>query len=101
MLKTAVIVEDHSGADEVGLNNTVQVYCEDDDELETYRIVTSVRGSSLNGLISIESPIGKALLGHKVGDRVFVKVNDEFGYHVVIKKIENTQDEDADKIRSF
>ena len=60
MLKTAVIVEDHSGADEVGLNNTVQVYCEDDDELETYRIVTSVRGSSLNGLISIESPIGKA-----------------------------------------
>ena len=95
MLKTAVIVEDHSGADEVGLNNTVQVYCEDDDELETYRIVTSVRGSSLNGLISIESPIGKA------GDRVFVKVNDEFGYHVVIKKIENTQDEDADKIRSF
>ena len=92
---------DYSGADEVGLNNTVQVYCEDDDELETYRIVTSVRGSSLNGLISIESPIGKALLGHKVGDRVFVKVNDEFGYHVVIKKIENTQDEDADKIRSF
>ena len=85
MLKTAVIVEDHSGAD----------------ELETYRIVTSVRGSSLNGLISIESPIGKALLGHKVGDRVFVKVNDEFGYYVVIKKIENTQDEDADKIRSF
>ena len=72
-----------------------------DDELETYRIVTSVRGSSLNGLISIESPIGKALLGHKVGDRVFVKVNDEFGYYVVIKKIENTQDEDADKIRSF
>lgn len=40
-------------------------------------------------------------MGHKVGDRVFVKVNDEFGYHVVIKKIENTQDEDADKIRSF
>ena len=101
MLKTAIIVEDHSSADEVGLNNTVQVYCEDDDELETYRIVTSVRGSSLNGRISIESPIGKALLGHKVGERVFVKVNDDFGYYVVIKKIENTQSEDADKIRSF
>ena len=101
MLKTAIIVEDHSSADEVGLNNTVQVYCEDDDELETYRIVTSVRGSSLNGRISIESPIGNALLGHKVGERVFVKVNDDFGYYVVIKKIENTQSEDADKIRSF
>ncbi len=98
---TAFIVEDHSGADEVGLNNTVQVYCEDDDERETYRRVTSVRGSSLYGVISMVSPMGKARLGHKVGDRVFVKVNDEFGYHVVIKKIENTQDEDADKIRSF
>ena len=79
-VKDCSIVEDHSGADEVGLNNTVQVYCEDDDELETYRIVTSVRGSSLNGLISIESPIGKALLGHKVGDRVFVKDNDSCYY---------------------
>ena len=55
----------------------------------------------MNGLISIESPIGKALLGHKVGDRVFVKVNEDFGYYVVIQKIENTQDEDGDKIRSF
>ncbi len=50
MLKTAEIVEDHSKADEIGLNNTVELYCEDDDEVETYRIVTSVRGSSLNGL---------------------------------------------------
>ena len=79
MLKTAIIVEDHSKADEVGLNNTVEIYCEDDDEVETYRIVTSVRGSSLNGLVSIESPIGKALLGHKEGDRVYVKVNDDTG----------------------
>ena len=68
MLKTAVIVEDESKEDEIGLNNTVEVYCEDDEEVETYRIVTSVRGSSLNGLVSIESPLGKALLGHKEGD---------------------------------
>ena len=74
MLKTAVIVEDESKEDEIGLNNTVEVYCEDDEEVETYRIVTSVRGSSLNGLVSIESPLGKALLGHKEGDRVFIKV---------------------------
>jgi transcription elongation factor GreA len=59
MLKTAEIVEDHSKADEIGLNNTVELYCEDDDEVETYRIVTSVRGSSLNGLVSIESPIAR------------------------------------------
>ena len=99
MLKTAVIVEDHSKADEVGLNNTVELYCEDDDE--TYRIVTSVRGSSLNGLVSIESPIGKALLGHKEGDRVYVKVNDDFGYYVVIRKVIKTDSEENDQIRSY
>ena len=90
MLKTAIIVEDHSKADEVGL-----------DEVETYRIVTSVRGSSLNGLVSIESPIGKALLGHKEGDRVYVKVNDDYGYYVVIRKVIKTESEADDHIRSF
>ena len=101
MLKTAVFVEDESKEDEIGLNNTVEVYCEDDEEVETYRIVTSVRGSSLNGLVSIESPLGKALLGHKEGDRVFIKVNDDFGYYVIVKKVIKTQSEDEDHIRSF
>ena len=101
MLKTAVIVEDESKEDEIGLNNTVEVYCEDDEEVETYRIVTSVRGSSLNGLVSIVSPLGKALLGHKEGDRVFIKVNDDFGYYVIVKKVIKTQSEDEDHIRSF
>lgn len=101
MLKTAVIVEDESKEDEIGLNDTVEVYCEDDEEVETYRIVTSVRGSSLNGLVSIESPLGKALLGHKEGDRVFIKVNDDFGYYVIVKKVIKTQSEDEDHIRSF
>ena len=101
MLKTAEIVEDHSKSDEIGLNNTVELYCEDDDEVETYRIVTSVRGSSLNGLISIESPIGKALLGHKEGERVYIKVNDDFGYYVVIRKVIKTESEEDDQIRKF
>ena len=83
------------------LKNTVEVYCEDDEEVETYRIVTSVRGSSLNGLVSIESPLGKALLGHKEGDRVFIKVNDDFGYYFIVKKVIKTQSEDEDHIRSF
>ena len=63
--------------------------------------MTSIRGNSLAGLISTESPIGKAILGHKVGDRVYIKVNDQFGYYVVIRAIENTQSEEDDKIRSF
>lgn len=101
MLKTAVIVEDHSKEDEIGLNNAVEIYCEDDGEVETYRIVTSVRGSSLNGLVSIESPVGKALLGHREGDRVYIKVNDDFGYYVVVRKVINTQNEEGDQIRSY
>lgn len=101
MIKTAVIVEDESKEDEAGLYNTVQVYFEDDDEVETYKLVTTVRGDSLKGLISIESPLGKAILGHKQGDRVYVKINDNAGYYVVIKSIEKTVDDGSDKIRSF
>ena len=78
MIKTAHVVKDESADDEIGLNNTVDVRFEEDDTVETYRIVTTVRGDSLRGLVSIDSPIGKALLGHKVGDRVLVKVNNDF-----------------------
>lgn len=100
MLKYAQIVSDESEEDEVGINNTVDVYFEDDDEIETYRLVTSVRGNSLQGLISIESPLGKALKGHKVGERIFVKAGDG-GYYVVIRKIENTMDDSHDTLRKY
>ena len=100
MLKTAEIIEDNSASDEVGLNNTVEVYFEEDDEIETYRVVTSVRGNSMDGRISIESPIGKAIMGHKTGERVYVEVNKDFGYYLKINKIIKTHDED-DEIRSF
>lgn len=101
MLKNAVIVDDSSREDEVGINNTVELYIEEDGETEVYRLVTSIRGSSLNGLISIESPLGKAIIGHKVNDRVYIKVNEDYGYYAVIKKIENTQEEESDHIRSY
>ena len=101
MLKTANVITDHSKADEVGLDKTVEVYCEDDDETETYKIVTTIRGNSLKGLISSESPLGRALLGHKVGDRVHVQVNDRAGYDVIIKRLEKTVDDGSDAIRSF
>lgn len=101
MLKTAIIISDESRENEVGINNTVTVYFEEDDETEQYRLVTSVRGSSLKGLISIESPMGKALLGHKAGDRVYVEVNASAGYYVVIKSIENTGESEEDSIRRY
>ncbi len=101
MIKTARVISDDSKDDEVGLNNTVQVYFEEDDEVETYKLVTTVRGNSMNGLISIESPLGRALLGHKTGDRVHVQVNPNYGYEVEIRSIENTVDDGTDRIRKF
>ena len=101
MVKTARIIEDDSKEDEVGLDNTVTVYFVDDDEEETYKLVTSVRGDSVSNLLTIESPLGKALLGHKVGDTVSVKVNEQVRYDVVIKNIEKTKDEGKEGIREF
>ncbi len=101
MIKTAHIIEDNSGDDEVGMNNQVTVLFEEDNSVETYKIVTTVRGDSLHNLISIESPLGKALMRHKEGDRVEVKVNDNYSYFVTIQKIENTKDDDTDRIRSY
>ena len=101
MIKTAQVISDESTDDEVGMNNTVTVEFVEDGMTEVYKIVTTVRGNSLAGLISNESPLGKALMKHKVGDVVHVQVNDTVGYDVKIVKIENTVDDGSDKIRSF
>ena len=99
-VKTATIISDESAEDEAGVNNTVEIFYEDDESTERIKLVTTVRGDSLEGLISIESPLGKALLGHKVGERVLVEVNDSVKYYVVIKAIENSDDSD-DKIQPY
>ena len=101
MIRTADVISDTSAEDEVGINNTVTVEFTEDKSREIYKIVTTVRGNSLEGLISNESPLGKALIGKKVGDTVRVQVNEGFGYDVEIVKIENTVDDGTDKIRSF
>lgn len=101
MIKTAKVIPDDSKEDEVGLNKTIQVYFEDEDETERFKLVTTVRGNSIGGMISIESPLGKAILGHKVNDRVYVKVNENVGYYVVITSVSNKGDDSTDQIRSF
>ena len=73
----------------------------EDKEEETFKIVTSVRGDSVSNLITIESPLGKSLMGHKEGDTVSVKVNEQVSYDVVIKNIEKTKDEGKEGIREF
>ncbi len=101
MLKTANVVSDESKSDEVGINNAVTILFVDEGTEETYKIVTSIRGNSLKGYISIESPLGKALVGHKVGDTVTVKVNDDISYPVMIKNIDKNIDDENDEIKSY
>ena len=99
MLKTAEVISDKSDDDAVGLNKKVVIRFEDNKKEEEFKIVTSIRGNSLKGNISIESPIGKALMGHKKGDVVTVEVNDKIKYDVKIMSIEEA--DDNDEIRSY
>lgn len=101
MIRTANVISDESAEDEVGINNRVTVQFVEDGTEEVYKIVTTVRGNSLEGLISNESPLGKALLGHKVGDVVHVQVNPAVEYDVKITGIDNAAAQDSDRIRSF
>lgn len=101
MIRTAEIIPDDSKEDEIGMNTRVTVELEEDGALEVYKLVTTMRGNSLEGLVSVESPIGKALLGHKVNDRIYVEVNAGYGYYLKIKEIQKNTEEEDDKLRSF
>lgn len=101
MIKTAQIIPEDSKDDEVGLNDRVTIYYPDDNEEETVKIVTTVRSNSLKGKVSIDSPLGKALLRHKVSDIISIKVNDTCSYDVVIRNIEKLEDDGEDEIRKY
>lgn len=101
MIKTAIIVSDQSKDDEVGINKIVDLYFEDDDEVEEFKIVTTVRGNSLKNLVSTESPIGKAVLGHKAGDRVWVAVDANVGYYVEIRSVKAAPSDEEEALRKF
>lgn len=101
MIKTAKVVSAQSNEDEVGLNNRVEVFFEEDEETEVFTLVTTVRGNSLKGRISIESPLGKALFGRKAGERVKVDVNENYSYYVQIKSILKQVNDEEIAIRKF
>lgn len=86
-IRNAEVISDHSAVDEVGLNKTVELYFEDEDDTEEYTLVTTVLGNSLDNRISIESPLGRAIRGHACGDRVFVEIKPGAGYYVEIRSI--------------
>lgn len=93
MIKTAVVIQDCSDNETVGLYDKVTVYLEEDDAEETWQIVTTVRQDVLRGLISKESPMGSVLLGKKVGDRFYVQVSNEYGYYAQVRAIEKGTDD--------
>lgn len=101
ILKNATIIDSNSKDGEVGVNTIVTIYYLEEDEEETYKIVTSMRGNSLEDKISIDSPLGKALQHHKVGDQVNIKVNDNYDYDVIIRIVDRFTDDGTDELRKY
>ena len=101
MVDTAKVISDHSSGDVVGLFDKVVIYIPDDDEEQTIRLVTTLRQDALKGLISKESPVGKAVLGHRAGERVQVEMENGRSYYLEILSIEKGTDDDTVPIGSF
>ena len=93
MIKTAKVIDDKSGNDEVGLFDKVEIYMPEDDETDVIQVVTTVRCDPRKGLISKDSPFGKAVLGRKAGDKITVHVNDSYSYPAEIRSITKTDDD--------
>ena len=101
MIRTAVVISDQAAPDTVGLYDKVTVYLEEDDETETYQVVTTMRQDALHGRISKESPLGRALLGRKVGETFHIQVNEKYGYDAVVKAIEKGSDDGSAPLNQF
>ena len=101
MIKTAVVIDGTAAGDGVALFDKVTFYLEEEETEETIQLVTTLRQDALKGLISKESPVGKTLLGHQVGDRVCIHVSDSYHYYVQIRKIEKTGEDPDIPISTF
>jgi transcription elongation factor GreA len=101
MLASAVVIESDSAEDVAGLFDTVRLFMEDDGEEMEVRFVTTLRQNALEGLISKESPLGLAVIGHRAGERVWVKVSGDYGYWVQIRGIQKGQDDESLEISAY
>ena len=95
------MIEIETAPDEIALFDKVRIYNERADAERTIQIVTTLRQNALEGYISKESPLGSALMGHKEGDRVLVKVSDTMSYYVKILKITKGMDNEDLPISGF
>ena len=101
MIRTAKVIEVRQQEDVVGLFDTVVIYNEMVKKEMTIRIVTTLRQDALKGLISKESPVGKAVMGCKVGERVQVEVSPTMKYFVEIRSIEKGTDDESLDISTY
>ena len=101
MIKTAVVIDGTSQGEGIALFDKVTFLMENTGKTRKIQLVTTLRQDALKGLISKESPVGKALLGHKVGDRVKIQVSDTFAYYVQIQQVEKTGEDPDLPISTF
>ena len=101
MIRTAKVIEIKKADDEIGLFDRVIIFNEKMNAEKEIEIVTTLRQNALLGYVSKESPLGSAIMGHKVGDRVLVKVSDTMSYYVVIKNITKGEDNEDLPISGF
>lgn len=101
MIKTARVIDDRSGEDEVGLFDKVEIYIPEDDETQIIQVVTTVRTDPRLGLISKESPFGKSVLGKKVGGVVTVVVSDSYSYEAHIRAITKAEDDGSAPLMGY
>ena len=101
MIKSAHIIDSDSAEDEVGLYDKVEIYIPEEDETQIIQVVTTIRTDPLKGLISRESPFGKAILGKKAGDSFTVFANENYSYEAVIKSITKCEDDGSSPILQY
>ena len=101
MIATARVIKSDTREGVVGLFDRVELYYEDEGDTETITLMTTLREDALHGIISKESPLGRALMGRRVGDRVLVKVSGDVQYYVQIRRIEKGTDDDTLPIHSY
>ena len=101
MIATAKVIQSDTREGVAGLFDKVEIEYEEDGERETITLMTTLREDAVNGIISKESPLGRAVMGRRVGDRALVKVNDDIQYYVRILSVTKGQDDDTLPISSY
>ncbi len=101
MISTARVISAGSAPDVVGLFDKLVIYDEEEQDERTIQIVTTLRQNALEGLISKESPVGRAVMGRRAGDRVRVEVSEDYSYYIVIRSVEKGKDDASMDISRF